>query len=137
MTVALEEGVELLAGCRVRYPVLVLPDAPLDILDLYGRVDDLLEGGLGPLDLRLLLEIADRGVLGEADRSLVTGLEAHDDAEQRGLAGTVGPDERPALSGVELKRRGRVQDPAAERLRYLVCKCYQTISPELDVISSW
>ena len=64
--------------------------------------------------LGLLLQVAHRGALLEAHGSLVRGLDAHDDLEQRGLSGAVGSHEGPALAGIELQRGALVERAASE-----------------------
>ena len=68
--------------------------------DLGGGGHDLGERALVTGKLCLLLEIADGRPLLEGDGALVTGLDPHDDLEQRGLAGTIGTDKRPTLARV-------------------------------------
>ena len=89
-------------------------DVGLETLDLGLRVHDLGKRALLARELGLLLEVADARVLGERHRALVGRLLAHEDLEQRRLAGAVGTHEAPALAGVELQGSGRVQDTAAE-----------------------
>ncbi len=114
MSVLLEHAVELGAGLRTRDLVLELRRALLPGLDLGSGVHDLGQGRLIAHELGLLLEVADRGLLREGHGALVAALQAHEDLEEGRLARAVGADERPALTGVELQRRARVKDAAAE-----------------------
>ena len=114
VAVLLEKCVEAAALAGVGDGSLELGDALSQMADLGGGGHDLLEGGGMAGELGLLLEVTNRGALLEAYRSLVGGLDAHDDLEQRGLASAVGTHEGPALAGVELKRGALVKGAAAE-----------------------
>ena len=108
---------------------LHLGDARLEALDLRCGVNDLCQGALLPRKMGLLLQVAKRDVAGKVDRALIGLLLTHDDAQKRRLPGAVRPHQTPALTRVELQRCLRIQDAAAKRLRYLVCKCYQVLPP--------
>ena len=94
-TIAFEEPIELLAGRGIRDLVLHLLDAVFEATYLDGRVDHLCQGELLPRQMRFLLEIADRRVAREANRSRVGALLPHEVLEQRRLASAVGPDKPP------------------------------------------
>jgi len=111
------EGVGVLLG---GHDLLELGDALAQVRDLGRGGHDLLEGRAVAGELRLLLEVAHGGAPGEGHGALVGRLEAHDDLEQRGLAGAVGAHEGPGLAGVELDGGARVEDLGAEGLCDLV-----------------
>ena len=71
VAVVLEQAVELGAGLCGRNLCLELGNAALPALDLVRRVNYLLEGGLLAVDLGLLLEVADGGLLCKGDGALV------------------------------------------------------------------
>ena len=116
LAVALEEA--LLLGTLARGGDLVLEtlDLVFERADLRGRRHHLGERRALPRDLGLLLQVADGGAAREGHGALVGRLLAHDDLEQRRLAGPVRAHERPALAGVELQRGARVEELGAERL---------------------
>ena len=60
--------------------------------------------------LDVLAEVADRQLLRHRDLALVGRLLADDHAEERRLAGAVGPDQADLLAGVELERRVDEED---------------------------
>src|SRR6185436_6577854 len=65
--------------------------------------DRLVEDGAARHLLDVLFEVADRQLLRDRDVPFVGRFLADDHAEERGLAGPVGPDKTDAFTGVELK----------------------------------
>ena len=124
VAVVLKQAVQLGTGLRGRDLCLELGYTALPALHLVRGVNNLLKGGLLAIDLGLLLQVANGCVLGKGDGALVGGLLAHDDLQERGLAGAVGANQGPTLPPVELECGLRVKDPSAKRLGDLVCECY-------------
>ena len=91
-------------------------------LDFNRSVHNLLDDGGITGKFGLLLEIADIGILGKRNGPRIGAVDAHDDLEQRRLAGTVGTDKGVPLAGIHLERGTREQGPRAERLLDFVDK---------------
>ena len=116
VTILLQQTVKLGAGLGGGDLLLELGDQALVALDLLGAVNDLGKRSLLAGELGLLLQVPDGGLLGKGDGALVCGLQAHENLEEGGLAGTVGADKSPALASVELKRCLGVEGASAKGL---------------------
>ena len=114
-----EEGVVLI-GLHDRHLVLDHAQAVLQCGHVFGRGEGLVKDGApGHLD-GFLLQIANDGVLGEADGALVAGIATGDDLEQGGLAGTVRADQRDTVAYADTQRRALEEDAFAEGLGEVV-----------------
>src|SRR5262245_23136031 len=78
-----------------------------------GLLDECLAGG----ELRLLPQQADASARVQADITLVGPVEASEQAQQRCLAGAIGPDQADAFPGVDLEANVLEQRPLVEAAR--------------------
>ena len=79
------------------------------------RREDLLEDGVLPHLDSLLFEVADARILCQHDAARIGVFLARDDAQQRGLAGAVGADERKTVVFLETYCRVGEQSAPAKR----------------------
>ena len=89
--------------------------ASLGLEDLDLRREDLLEDGVLPHLDSLLFEVADARILCQHDPARIGVFFSRDDAQQRGLAGAVGADERKTIVFLETYCRVGEQRAPAKR----------------------
>ena len=92
------------ARAGIRHGVLQLFELVVQVADAAAAGDGFVEHRAARHLLDVLAEVADGQLLRHGDLALVGRLLADDHAEDRGLAGAVGPDQADLLAGIQLER---------------------------------
>ena len=102
---ALENLIHLLGLSGVGHRVLERFEFVMQIADASAAGNRFVEHGTSGHFLHVLPEISDRQLFRNGHLAVVRRLFADDHSEERGLAGTVRPDQSHLFAGIELERR--------------------------------